>query len=158
MFRKIPKASLFSIGKIPNQESLYQSEFFWVRTAKETIKEVVEQGKYQGLSPKITDDGIIIVGNRIEKCLEVSYNSKQIMLLPNDHKLTKLHATYTHEQGQLGVAVPISKIRLKFWVIRLKVIVKSTVNKCQVQDTHETNTVANNGTVTNRKANSSTSI
>ena len=90
LFCKNPKASLFSIGEIPNQESLHQSELIWVRTAQATIKEEVKQGKRQILSPKITDDYVIIFGNCIEKWLEASYNSKQIMLLPNEHQFTKL--------------------------------------------------------------------
>ena len=90
LFCKNPKASLCSIGEIPNQESLHQSELIWVGTAQATIKEEVKQGKRQILSPKITDDYVIIFGNCIEKWLEASYNSKQIMLLPNEHQFTKL--------------------------------------------------------------------
>ena len=52
------------------------------------------------------------------------------MLLPNNHHFTTFFATCIHEQCHSGVTATVSKIPLKLWVIRLKIFVKSIVNKC----------------------------
>lgn len=76
-----------------------------------------------------TEDDIIIVRNRTEKCLEISNNSKHFMLVSNNHQLTKLYDTCIHEQGHFGIAATVSKIRVKCWVIQFKIFMKLIVNK-----------------------------
>ena len=107
LFRKNPKA-------VPKEYQIknffINQNYFEFELHKQQSRKKSKQGKYQRLSPKIRYDDIVIVEDHVEKWLEVSNNSKQIMLLPNDHQLTKLHATYIHEQGHLGVAGTIRKI------------------------------------------------
>ena len=53
-----------------------------------------------------------------------------VPLLPYCHKFTRLVAEQVHARGHFGVDATMSKIRAKYWVIRLRKLVRSIRNKC----------------------------
>ena len=53
------------------------------------------------------------------------------MLLPYNHRFSRLFAEYTHKEGgHLGVATTVSKIRLRAWIPRVTKMVKSIRYHC----------------------------
>ena len=106
---------------------LERSESMWIRTAQ---KDLGDLKKYVRLSPKVREDGIIIVGCRCEAWLDEKFENRQITLLPYNHMLSKLYATYIHKKGHLGVSATVCKIRNRHWIVNVVRLVKDIVNKC----------------------------
>ena len=57
----------------------------------------------------------------------MSYNKSEIVLLPYEHRFSRLYAEHIHYRGHLGVLSTASKIRAKFWIVKLLKLVKSNV-------------------------------
>ena len=74
----------------------------------------------------------MVVGSRIDKWVEMTLYHEEPVLLPYDHRFTFLYARFIHEIGHSGVATTMAKIRLRYWVIDLKKMVKSILFKCVV--------------------------
>ena len=60
----------------------------------------------------------------------MSHNKNEVILLPYDHRFSRLYAEHIHRQGHLGVLSTSSKIRKKFWIIKLLKMVKSIPYNC----------------------------
>ena len=71
------------------------------------------------------EDGIIVVGARIEAFMRLSYNESDLVLLPYGHRLSILYTKFIHNLAHSGVATIVSKVRRKYWIIRLQRIAKS---------------------------------
>ena len=111
MYQQKPTPSLKAATLILNKDDLESAELFWIRQAQNLVKQDVQDGKYRRLCPKTREDGIIVVGGRAERWLEMSYNNHEVVLLPYKHHFSRLYAEYVHNQGHLGVAATTSKIR-----------------------------------------------
>ena len=85
--------------------------------------------KYKRLSPHRREDGIWVVGSRTA-ITEFSYNKQNVILLPADSPFSKLYALHIHNISHCGVSTTVSKIRLRFWIVRISIIVKSIVYRC----------------------------
>ena len=48
--------------------------------------------------------------------------------MPFNHRFSRLYAEHIHQIGHLGIAVTVSKIRLKFWILNLGKMVKSCMH------------------------------
>ena len=90
----------------------------------------MKHGRFRRLCPRVREDGIIVVGGRAEKWLEMSYNQGEVPLLPFRHELSRLYAKHIHEEGHQGVSATTSKVRSRFWVIGLPRIVTSIRYNC----------------------------
>ena len=86
--------------------------------------------KFRRLSPRRKDDGVIVVGQRAEIWMHLTYNEDDLILLPYNHPFSKLYAEFIHKQDHLGVAATISKIQLKYWIVSLSKMVKSIRYNC----------------------------
>ena len=62
----------------------------------------------------------------------MSYNKSEIILLPYGHTFSRLYAEHIHNRGHLGVLSTASKIRAKFWIIKLLKLVKSIRTNCVI--------------------------
>ena len=62
--------------------------------------------------------------------VEMSYNQREVPLLPFRHELSRLYAKHIHEEGYQGVSATTSKVRSRFWVIGLPRIVNSIRYNC----------------------------
>ena len=110
------------------------AESFWVREAQKSITEEELQSKYVTLGPKRRTDGLIKVGRRMERWMEMTYNNNDLLLLPYDHPMSKLYVLEIHNNlhlsGYTGITATTCKVRLKFWITRLETMVKSIKHKC----------------------------
>ena len=74
---------------------------------------------YKRLSQKFRDDGIIIVGGRKERWIQMSYNKNEIIILTHAHRFSCLYTEYIYERGHYQLAATASRIRSKFWIPHL---------------------------------------
>ena len=64
--------------------------------------------------------------------MEMSYNKQELILLPYEYHFSKLYAAHIHQRGYLGVLSTASKVRSRFWIIRLLKLVKYFKKNCIV--------------------------
>ena len=63
--------------------------------------------------------------------MEMSHNKGDVILLPYQHRLSKLYSRHVHVKGHHGVLTTASKIRSKFWILtKLLKLVKSIKLNC----------------------------
>ena len=130
MFRTDYKPSFRNAARVLEPVDVTKAEQFWILQAQETMLSDMKRGRFRRLCPRVREDGIIVVGGRAEKWLEMSYNQREVPLLPFRHELSRLYAKHIHEEGHQGVSATTSKVRSRFWVIGLPRIVKSIRYNC----------------------------
>ena len=73
-----------------------------------------------------------MVGGRGERWIEMSHNENEVILLAYDNRFSRIYAEHIHRQGHLGVLSTCSKIRSKFWIIKLLKMVKFIRYNCLI--------------------------
>ena len=86
--------------------------------------------RFKRLGPTIDSNGVITVGQRISRWLKDNWNQDSFILLPPDHKFTKLYVQCVHETDHAGVEVTMAKVQRKFWVPGLRKIIKQIKHNC----------------------------
>ena len=129
-YKHLPVLSLTNALLNPTIKDLEDAEYFWVKQAQISITDDDLKKQFRRLSPRRKDDGVIIVGQRAEKWMQLTYNEEHLILIPYHHPFAKLYATFIHKQDHLGVAATVSKIRLKYWIVNLGKMVKSIRHHC----------------------------
>ena len=72
-----------------------------------------------------------MVGGRTERWMSSTWNRQNFVLLPHDHYLAYLIVLYEHQQGgHLSVAATISRVRMKYWILNIKMLAKKIVGSC----------------------------
>ena len=62
---------------------------------------------------------LLLLGD--EKLFRFIYDNEALVLLPYNHRFSRLFAEYTHKEGgHLGIAATVSKIRLRVWIQELQ--------------------------------------
>ena len=89
-------------------------------------------GKFRCMCLKIRSDGIVVIGGHVERWVEMSFNQHEVPLLPQKHNISLLYAKFVHEQGHCGMSATASKVRTRFWIIRLHRIAKNIKHNCPV--------------------------
>ena len=92
----------------------------------------IEKGRYKRLCPIKNTDGIYVVGGQGERWIEMSHNKNEVMLHPYDHRFSHLYSEHIHRRGHLGVLSTASKIRTRFWIVKLLKMVKSIRCNCVI--------------------------
>ena len=102
---------------------------FWIKESQKELHDV-RADKLARLVPRYTD-GIIVVGGRTERWMQSTWNRQLFVLLPYSSRLSLLIAEYEHVScGHIGVAATVSRIRSKFWIIKIHKLVSRIVNQC----------------------------
>ena len=122
--------SLANILQEPSSEEFSLAEKRWIKEVQRSMYTDVEAGRYRRLNPCLNDDGIYIVSGRMEYWFEYTYNTKGLILLPANHRLSLLYVLYIHNKSHLGVSTVVSKIRSRFWIVQLPKIVKRIRFNC----------------------------
>ena len=120
MCKKRPKPSFKNIAVSLTPEDIANAEIFWIFEVQRKIKGDIMKGRYKLLCPRQRADGIYVVGHRVRNWVEMSYNKSEIVLLPYAHPFSRLYAEHIHQKGHLEVSATTSKIRTKFWIIKLQ--------------------------------------
>ena len=142
VFKRNPRPSLLSLGNGISISNLEEAEEFWIKDAQSEITDKDIVNKYSRLGARRRNDGIIIVGERLEYWMRATYNNKDLILLPFEHRFSRLYVELVHNQNHGGIASTTCKIRLKFWIIKLEKIVRSVRFNCITCRKNEKKTVA----------------
>ncbi|KAJ8033781.1 hypothetical protein HOLleu_24140 [Holothuria leucospilota] len=137
MLRRVAKQKSFRSGAIDiNSAELCEAESFWITEAQRPLVQQMRKDPaqffkgYGSLGPKLRDDGVIVVGERVKNHVQFSCSQEMVPLPPNHHHFTRLYAQMSHNEGHNGVSTDMAKIRSKYWVIRLKQLVTNIRHKC----------------------------
>ena len=132
MFQKDEKLSFRNAAKILMPKDITQGERFSILEAQNSIRQDLKNGRLRCLCPKIQSDGVTVVGGRVERWVEMSYNQHEVPLLPKMDDISCLYTKYVHKQGHYGVSATASRVRSRFWIVGLHRITKSIKYNCVV--------------------------
>ena len=114
---------------LPND--LKQAEETWVKYVQEDMNTELKKGMYKKLVPTV-ENGIIVVGGRTERWMEATWNMQKFILLPKDHRISRLIAEQEHvDSGHLAAESTIARIRAKYWIIGIRRVVNSVISGCR---------------------------
>lgn len=82
------------------------------------------------LSPKLSD-GMIVVGGRLSRA-QIPAESKSPIILPKNHKISRMVALEYHNYAHLGVEWVLSRLRSRYWIVNARSIVKKLRFSCVV--------------------------
>ena len=106
------------------------AEQLWIKDAQKEMLSELDHIKYKKLRPKL-QDGVVVVSGRTERWMESSWNKNSFILLPKEHRLSYLIALHEHQAiGHLGTDSTVAVIRSKYWIVGIRKIVSSIINKC----------------------------
>jgi hypothetical protein len=92
-----------------------------------------EKGKFSRLCARKREDGIIVVGGRIPKSCDSSYDEQELILMPFDHRVrSRLYAERDQSRGHNGVSTTMSKIRTRFWILKLRKMARAIREQCVI--------------------------
>lgn len=91
---------------------------------------VHNQSKLICLSPFLDEHGIIRVGGRLRNS-SLSFNNKHPIVIPSKHHFTTLLIKYEHHKNlHAGPQSVLSSIRLKYWPLNGRRVVRNVLQKC----------------------------
>ena len=129
-----PPSSFKNAVQYPKLPLFMVAESFWFKEAQRLITDDDLKTRYVRLSPYRHPDGIIVVGRRAEKWMNISYNKEALILLPYNHPVARLYTQQIHIDqhlcGYTGSSATTSKVRLKVWIVKLERMVKSIKQHC----------------------------
>ena len=121
----------YSIKEL-NPDAINKAEKLWVVDAQKTMLEGMRNGKLDRLCPNL-HDGVIYVGGRASKVIRETWNQQGLILLPYDHRFSRLIAENEHVKGgHLGVAASVARVRLKYWIVRIFNMMKNIRFTCVI--------------------------
>ena len=132
LYKRKPRPSLKDVTSPLTPEDIDRAERFWILRCQKLLTADMEKGRFKRLCPRTREDGIIVVGGRVEKWLEISYNKNDLILLPYEHRFARLYAEYIHQRGHHGVSSTVSKIRARFWITNIQRMVRSIKYNCVI--------------------------
>lgn len=127
-------------GKFLQFSELQEAELAIVRFVQRRffgseLKELEKSGrvsassKILSLDPTVDSNGILRVGGRLAHSA-LSEDSRNPIIIPHDHHIAGLIARDYHEQAHVGVEWVVARIRTRFWITRIRNVVKRVVHGC----------------------------
>lgn len=93
-------------------------------------KEVSRSSKLKCLYPALGKDNMILVGGRLNNA-EISEEQKHPIILPANHKVTRLIFEDTHERLlHGGPQLLLAGVRQKYWPLKGRVMARSVTTRC----------------------------
>ena len=107
-----------------------EAERMWIIDSQKQLREDMKAGKYKKLCPQI-EDGIIVVGGRTERWMSATWNRQKFILLPSEHRLSRLIVEKYHQEGgHLCISATVARIRSKYWILKIRKIAKRVSFLC----------------------------
>ena len=111
----------------PTVVNRQEAKQFWIKHAQKDL----QLASCKKLRP-ILEDGVYTVGGRTERWMGCTWNQQQFVLLPTSHHVSWLIALDMHTKGgHLGIASSMSKVRSRYWIIGLRILMKKIINHCR---------------------------
>ena len=121
------KAAFKSSDPEPTLEDYQEAELVWIKHAQQNL----DLNSCKKLCP-VLEEKIYKVGGRTERWIGCTWNMQKFILLPKKNHISYLIAHHMHNTGgHLGLASSMSKVRVRFWIIGLKPLMKSIIRDCK---------------------------
>lgn len=131
MCPKLPR-QLASVLVYPTYKAYKSALKIWIYSAQrdnstgKSIVQKTEAGDLRNLVPVVDDDGIIRVRGRVFSKEELS----EPILLPQNHRLSKLIVREIHELNHDGLSTVATKVRKLYWIIGVHKVAKAVSSRC----------------------------
>ena len=121
--------SLKNIKLPPTREKLQKAEKLLVQSSQSNLHEDIKPQTLArlGVSNK---NGIVVVGSRFEDWTECSDIKENPILLSSRSKFAQLYAKKVHDESHLGISALTAKIRIKYWIVGIRRLLKSIRFRC----------------------------
>ena len=113
----------------PSANNLILAEREWIRSVQSSMGDDWKV-KYARLGPELNNEGLIIVGTRINHWLKNDWNKHEYLLLTRKHPFTKLYIQSLHYKDHAGIETTLAKLQSKFWVPQARKLIKAVKSKC----------------------------
>ncbi|XP_075150976.1 uncharacterized protein LOC142225089 [Haematobia irritans] len=127
----ISSAEILQVQKnilIMTQKAYFPNEYL----ALSAKKGISSSSPILSLNPFIDEEGIMRVCGRLASSPALSYNERHPSILPYNCQLSRLLVRFTHEISIHGGNQLVHRLlRLQFWIIKVKNLIKTTINKCK---------------------------
>ena len=130
VYKYTPQPSLRNIGQIVLAKDYDEAVSWWIYDCQKDLSQEYMNSEFVKLCPRKRTDGIWVVGSRSRKWVEITYNHEEPIFLPYHKAFTKLYVEFVHAISHSGVAATMAKVRLRYWVVNLRRMVKSIVYSC----------------------------
>ena len=93
-------------------------------------QEVAKTSNFKSLYPFIDQEGILLVGGRLQRA-EIPFQTMHQVILPYTHHFTRLLVSSEHKRlHHAGSQFLIASIRNTYWIPRVKMLVKTIIHQC----------------------------
>ena len=120
VYKHLRNPSLFNATKELNLNDLREAEEFWIKDAQSIYTDHDLLRRLSRLGAKRREDGIIVVGERLEHWMKATYNDKDLILLSFENRFSRLYVEFVHKQSHSGVSATTCEVRLKYWIVKLE--------------------------------------
>ncbi|XP_075150323.1 uncharacterized protein LOC142224439 [Haematobia irritans] len=111
-----------------SQKANFPNEY----SALSAKKPIASNSPILSLNPFIDAEGIIRISGRLVSSPVLSYNEKHPILLPYNCQFSRLLVKFIHEVSiHGGNQLVLRLLRSKYWIIRAKNLIRTTINKCK---------------------------
>ncbi|XP_042883833.1 uncharacterized protein LOC122260556 [Penaeus japonicus] len=121
------RKSLKALFEMPSNKFVESAERLWIMEAQKGITDW--RLRLKNLGPSM-ENGILVVGCRIQTWLKNNWNRDNFIFLPKDHLLSRLIVTELHNVNHEGIETTLAKLLSKFWVPGARRLIKSVKGKC----------------------------
>ena len=123
------KHSLRNALLTPSQCEIEAAERVWVQESQASTTEKINAQTMKRLGVDKVD-GVYVVGSRVEKWAQDSYNCNRPVLLSAKGRLAQLYAQHIHQTCHLGTSAVAAKVQSKYWIVGLRKLLKTIQFRC----------------------------
>ena len=122
--------SLLAMLQNPTASDLEKAKNWWIQEVQKGLISDVQKGKFDRLGVTKDSAGTIFVGARVLRRNAMSEDGSPLVLLPHNHRFSRLVVEHTHNLAHSGVVATVAKVRSQFWVVGLRRLAKWIVLNC----------------------------
>ena len=126
----IKKKSFEAILIPPSSDEIRTAELSWIKYSQHDVADKWNI-RFRRLGP-FKENEIIHVGSRISNWMKNNWNNDSFILLPYNHDFTKLYVKDIHDIDHAGIESSVCKIQSKFWIPKVRILLRNIKNKCIV--------------------------
>ena len=113
-----------------NREEIIQAEQEWIREAQEDLKKTENYKELVTTFGLVEQQGVLRCTGRLKNS-DLEVEAQQPIILPKEHKLTKLMIEWCHSRVHHGgVRSTLGELRSRFWVPKGRQVVKKVISEC----------------------------
>lgn len=124
-------------------DELFEAEKYWIKTTQNqsfsqeikqlnAAKSLNNDCKIKELKPFLDEHELLSVGGRLQQS-DFTFREQHPWIMPNKHRYSELLIQSCHEKVMhSGVRDTLVQVRERYWILRARQLVKSTVADCTI--------------------------